>query len=141
MKEKWLMAEGSWQQIKPMITTALESGFDCVLVDRENIERVRELGKIKVACFGAEKGTEDILVVGKGGEGDGTVALAIDPSSSLDGSLAKTVSGTKAAYVVIANKNSPDQRNQTLLSSLLAVGDNFATAILSPENFAVARSD
>jgi 3-dehydroquinate synthase II len=104
MKEKWLMAEGSWQEIKPMITTALESGFDCVLVDRENIERVRELGKIKVACFGADRGTEDILVVGKGGEGDAAVALPKDTGSSLDGALIKTVSGTKAAYVVIANK-------------------------------------
>ena len=52
MKEKWLMALGAWEEIKPRITTALESGFDCVLVDRDNIERVRELGKIKVACFG-----------------------------------------------------------------------------------------
>ena len=51
MKEKWLMAMGSWEEIKPRITTALESGFDCVLVDNENIDRVRELGKIKVACF------------------------------------------------------------------------------------------
>ena len=104
MKEKWLIAKGSWQEIKPRITTALESGFDCVLVDRENIERVRELGKINVACFGAERGTEDIFVVGKGGEGDGTVALPKEQSSSLDGALVKTVSGTKAALVVIANK-------------------------------------
>ena len=70
MKEKWLMAQGPWEEIKPSITTALESGFDCVLVDKENIQRVRELGKIKVACFGAENGAEDILAIGKGGEGD-----------------------------------------------------------------------
>lgn len=50
------MAKGSWEEIKPQMTTALESGFDCVIVDRENIERVRELGKIRVACFGAERG-------------------------------------------------------------------------------------
>jgi len=43
MKEKWLMARGSWEEIKTQITTALESGFDCVIVDRENVERVREL--------------------------------------------------------------------------------------------------
>jgi 3-dehydroquinate synthase II len=106
MKEKWLMAEGAWQKVKPMITTALESGFDCVLVDRENIDRVRELGKIKVACFaaGTEKGTEDITVVGKGGEGDGVAALPREAGSSMDAALARTVSGTKAAYVVIANK-------------------------------------
>lgn len=67
------MAQGAWDQIKPRITTALESGFDCVLVDRENIDRVRELGKILVACFGSERGAEDITVIGKGGEGDGTL--------------------------------------------------------------------
>ena len=100
MKEKWLMAEGAWQVVKPMITTALESGFDCVLVDRENIDRVRELGKIKVACFvaaGAEKGTEDIAVVGKGGEGDGAAALPKEAASSMDAALARTFSGTKAS--------------------------------------------
>ena len=104
MKEKWLMAMGSWEEIKPRITTALESGFDCVLVDNENIDRVRELGKIKVASFGAVKGKEDILVIGRGGEGDGTVPLPKDQSSSIDNALAKTITGVKAAYVVIANK-------------------------------------
>ncbi|HOU69803.1 MAG TPA: 3-dehydroquinate synthase II [Methanothrix sp.] len=104
MKEKWLMALGGWEEIKPRITTALESGFDCVLVERENIDRVRELGRIKVACFGGERGSEDILVVGSGGEGDGTVALPKDPKSSLDGALARSISGTKAAYVVISGK-------------------------------------
>jgi 3-dehydroquinate synthase II len=104
MKEKWLMAQGPWEEIKPRITTALESGFDCVLVDRENIERVRELGKIKLACFGTQKGTEDILVIGKGGEGDGTLPLPKDRKSSQDASLAEIVCGAKAAYVVIANK-------------------------------------
>ena len=104
MKEKWLMALGACEEIKPRITTSLESGFDCVLVDRENIERVRELGKIRVACFGGEKGSEDILVVGRGGEGDGSVALPKDPKSSLDGALARSLAGAKAAYVVISGK-------------------------------------
>ena len=104
MKEKWLMALGSWEGIKPKITTALESGFDCVLVDKENIERVRELGAIKAACFCAKRGTEDILVIGKNGEGDGTVTLPLDQSSSMDIALAKSIPGLKAAYVVIANK-------------------------------------
>ena len=104
MKEKWLMAKGSWEEIKPQVTTALESGFDCVIVDRENIDRVRELGKIRVACFGAERGAEDILVIGRHGEGDGSVPLPKDLNSSMDYALAKTISGTKAAYVVIAGK-------------------------------------
>lgn len=104
MKEKWLMALGSWDEIKPRITTALESGFDCVLVDKENIDRVRELGKIRVASFGRVRGAEDILVIGRGGEGDGTLALQKDPGSSQDEALARSISGTKAAYVVIAGK-------------------------------------
>lgn len=104
MKEKWLMAKGTWDEIKPRITTALESGFDCVLVDSENIDRVRELGKIKVACFGEKRGSEDILVVGKGGEGDGTVSLPKEPGSSRDAALARAIDGAKAAYVVIAGK-------------------------------------
>ena len=104
MKEMWLMAQGPWEEIKPRITTALESGFDCVVVDRENIDRVRELGGIRIACFGTERGSEDILIVGKSGEGDGSVCLPKDTSSSLDIALAKTIPGAKAGYVVIANK-------------------------------------
>ena len=98
------MAEGAWAEVKPEVTTALESGFDCVVVNRENIDRVRELGGIKVACFGAERGSEDILVIGKGGEGDGSVPLPQNLSSSMDIALAKSVHGKKAGYVVIANK-------------------------------------
>lgn len=104
MKEKWLMAIGAWEEIKPRITTALESGFDCVVVDRENIDRVRELGGIEVACFGAERGNEDVLIIGRSGEGDGSIPLPKDLSASMDIALAKTVPGTKAAYVIIANK-------------------------------------
>jgi len=110
MKEKWLMAQGPWEEIKPRITTALESGFDCVVVDRENIDRVRELGGIRVACFGTERGSEDILIIGKSGEGDGSVSLPKDASQSLDIALAKTVSGAKAGYVVILNKSMSSSR-------------------------------
>lgn len=105
MKEKWLMANvGSWNDIKPRITTALESGFDCVVVDCEHAERVKELGGIKVACFGAERGLQDILVIGKNGEGDGSIPLPGDFSASLDIALAKTIEGPKAGYVVVAGK-------------------------------------
>ena len=104
MKEKWLMALGSWEQIKPGITTALESGFDCVLVDKENIDRVHELGAIKVACFCLEPGEEEIRVIGKNSEGDGTIALPINQNSSVDIPLAKSLPSPKAAYVIIANK-------------------------------------
>jgi 3-dehydroquinate synthase II len=105
MKEKWLMANaGSWNDIKPRITTALESGFDCVVVDCEHAERVKELGGIKVACFGVERGLQDILVIGKNGEGDGSIPLPGDFSASMDIALAKTIEGPKAGYVVVAGK-------------------------------------
>lgn len=105
MKEKWLLAsDGSWESVKPRITTALESGFDCIIIAPENIARVRELGGIKVACFGTERGSEDILVIGKNGEGDGSIPLPQDLSASMDIALAKTLEGPKAGYVVIANK-------------------------------------
>jgi len=98
------MAQGAWEQVKPSITTALESGFDCVLVDRENIDRVRELGKIAVACFGSERGSEDITVIGRGGEGDGTHPLPGSGEASKDRALAEGISGSTAAYVIIAGK-------------------------------------
>jgi 3-dehydroquinate synthase II len=105
MKEKWLMANvGSWNEIKPRITTALESGFDCVLVDSEHVQRVKELGGIKTACFCTERGLQDIIVIGKNGEGDGSISLPGDFGSSMDIALAKNIEGPKAGYVVIAGK-------------------------------------
>lgn len=105
MKEKWLMANvGSWNDIKTRITTALESGFDCVVVNCEHAERVKELGGIRVACFGAERGLQDILVIGKNGEGDGSIPLPGNFGTSMDISLAKTIEGPKAGYVVVAGK-------------------------------------
>jgi 3-dehydroquinate synthase II len=106
MKEKWLMANvGSWNDIKPRITTALESGYDCVLVDSEHVQRVKELGGIKTACFCAERGLQDIIVIGKNGEGDGTIGLPDDFGSSIDIALAKKMEGPKAGYVIVAGKN------------------------------------
>jgi 3-dehydroquinate synthase II len=105
MKEKWLLADiGSWNDIKPRITTALESGFDCVVVDSEHVGRVKELGGIKTACFCSERGLQDIFVVGKNGEGDGAISLPQDFSASMDIALAKTIEGPKAGYVVVAGK-------------------------------------
>jgi len=105
MKEKWLMARhGTWEEIKPRITTALESGFDCVVVDRENVERVRELGSIKVACFGEERGAEDILIIG-GGEGNGSQSLPADLAASRDIALARKTGNPTAGYVIIKDKS------------------------------------
>ncbi len=64
MKEKWLMALApDWDDIKPLITTALESGFDFVVTSREHVDLVRELGSIRIACFGRERGSEDLTIL------------------------------------------------------------------------------
>jgi 3-dehydroquinate synthase II len=105
MKEKWLIANvGSWNDIKPKITTALESGFDYVVVDSDHIKLVKELGGIKTACFCKNMGLQDITVIGQGSEGDGTVPLPGDFSASKDIAKAKAIDGPKAGYVVITDK-------------------------------------
>lgn len=86
-KEVWIKADaaaGSWAERKARITAGLESGADTVLVEGEDVAKVRELGRITVAAFApdaeVDEGTAraDILVYGKGGEGDGTVPLPAD---------------------------------------------------------------
>jgi 3-dehydroquinate synthase II len=109
MKEKWLMAcNGSWDGVKPLITTALETGFNCVIVDRAHVDRVRELGGIKVAAFGATRGPEDILIVGSRRDTSAGLCLPDDLAASADIGLAKAArnagSGTLAAYIEIRSK-------------------------------------
>ncbi|HNR57011.1 MAG TPA: 3-dehydroquinate synthase II [Methanothrix sp.] len=105
MKEKWMMAsDGPWEEMKPRITTALESGFDCVVARQGDVERIRKLGDIRVASFGTERGGEDILIIGRGGEGDGSVPLPEDFGASLDISLARAAEGMVAGYVEIRGK-------------------------------------
>ncbi|GAB7018378.1 3-dehydroquinate synthase II [Halostagnicola sp. A-GB9-2] len=97
----WIKADdtvGDWDERRARITTALEAGADWVLVDEEDIERVRELGDINVAAFRTDgdvtlidnaeneetTAQPDTVVVGKEGEGDGTVDLPNDFSGSAD---------------------------------------------------------
>ncbi|MFB6198413.1 MAG: 3-dehydroquinate synthase II, partial [Halobacteriaceae archaeon] len=52
----WLKADkdvGDWEARKRRITTGIEAGVDWVLVDEDDVERVRNLGKINVAAFQA----------------------------------------------------------------------------------------
>ncbi len=97
----WLKADdaaGDWEARKRRITAGLEAGVDWVLVDQGDVGRVRELGDVNVAVFltddvhvmdaedGAaeERPEADAVIVGKGGEGDGTVDLPGDLSGSAD---------------------------------------------------------
>ncbi|SFM77124.1 3-dehydroquinate synthase II [Methanolobus profundi] len=106
----WIKAdEGNWDERKAIITTGMESGVDAILVDAADVGKVKELGKTKVAAF-ASTDVEDaeIIVVGKGGEGDGTKPLPPDYAGSLDITTALRLKekGLKVAgYVIIRNKD------------------------------------
>ncbi len=113
-KQVWVKAdEGAWEERKKRVTNALESGADVVLVNEDDVLLVRELGRIKVAAFVSSAASRsndadaDILVVGKEGEGDGTIPLPGDTASSEDLGRLKQLAGDgrgSASYVVIKGK-------------------------------------
>jgi len=93
----WLKADsevGDWETRKRRITAGLEAGVDWVLVDQHDVARVRELGEVNIAAFTGgdvhvmdaegEEAEPDARIVGKDGEGDGTVDLPSDFSGSAD---------------------------------------------------------
>lgn len=108
-KSVWIKADkGNWDSRKSRITTGLESGADCVLANSEDVDKIRKLGNITVAAFGDATSGADIVVVGKGGEGDGTKPLPSDFSGSWDITTINQLKekGKKVAgYVVIKNKD------------------------------------
>ncbi|MCD5409773.1 MAG: 3-dehydroquinate synthase II [Methanocellales archaeon] len=108
-KSLWIKADrGAWDDKLAKITTGLESGADFILVDEEDVERVRELGNIRVASFSHDgECNADVIVIGKNSEGDGTNPLPKDFSNSRDLNQIKllTEKGKEtAAYVVIKGK-------------------------------------
>jgi len=109
-KTTWIKADaGNWDAQKDRITTSLESGVECVLTSEDYIAKVRELGDILVASPLPREVSEmpDIVVVGVGGEGDGTNPLPTDLTGSMDIITAQKLSSegkTVAGYVVIQNK-------------------------------------
>ncbi|QLG50858.1 3-dehydroquinate synthase II [Natrinema halophilum] len=120
----WVKADdavGDWDVRRARITAALEAGVDWVLVDEEDVGRVRELGDINVAAFrtggdvtlvddAESDDTEpaaraDAVVVGKGGEGDATIDLPEDFSGSADlSTLRRDRDFDRGAYVRILGK-------------------------------------
>jgi len=115
----WLKADdevGDWEDRKRRITAGLEAGVDWVLVDQEDAPRVRELGDVNVAAFAGgdvhvmeaeSDGSEaDATIVGKHGEGDGTVSLPTDFSGSADlSALRQDSAGPKGGYVRIMDED------------------------------------
>ncbi|UPV73008.1 3-dehydroquinate synthase II [Halorussus limi] len=115
----WLKADdavGDWDDRRKRITAGLEAGVDWVLVDAADVERVRELGDVNVAAFShgdaqvideAESRAEaDAYIVGKDGEGDGTVDLPNDFSGSADlSTLRRDDDRANGAYVRILDED------------------------------------
>ncbi|MFD1687767.1 3-dehydroquinate synthase II [Halolamina salifodinae] len=117
----WLKADdtvGDWEARKQRITAGLEAGVDWVLVDEADVGRVRELGSLNIAAFrgsgerdeeilDASQDTEpDIYVVGKEGEGDGTVDLPSDFSGSADlTTLRRSDDRAQASYVRVFDED------------------------------------
>jgi 3-dehydroquinate synthase II len=114
----WIKADdsvGDWETRKRRITAGLEAGVDWVLVDESDVAQVRELGDVSVAAFRTDadveitdaEGTDDdatadAYVVGKNGEGDGTIDLPNDFSGSADlTTLRRRDDRAQGAYVRI----------------------------------------
>ena len=125
---------GDWEARKRRITAGLEAGVDWVLVDETDVGRVRDLGDVSVAAFRANDDTAliddvgdvdgggdgpvsaedlgddadtdpDAYVVGKRGEGDGTVDLPADFSGSADlTTLRRQDDRAQGAYVRILSE-------------------------------------
>jgi len=96
--------EDPWSKAKEKVTAALEAGADAIVANAEYADKVRELGKIKVVSFDQHA---DILAVGIGSEGDGTIALPEKIESSGDLKAAKKLKAegkTVAAFVRLQGK-------------------------------------
>ncbi len=117
----WLKADdtvGDWDARKRRITAGLEAGVDWVLVDESDVERVRELGSVNVAAFRSggdvhvmdaeetETPDADAVIIGKKGEGDGTVDLPEDFSGSADlSALRREDERPTGAYVRVLSED------------------------------------
>ena len=118
-REVWLKADdtvGDWDERRRRITAGLEAGVDWVLVDADDVGRVRELGDMNVAAFRSDadlvaeaeaegESEADLYVVGKNGEGDGTIDLPEDYAGSADLSTLRRSDGrASGAYVRILDE-------------------------------------
>ena len=117
----WIKADdsvGDWTDRKRRIVSGIEAGADWVLVDEGDVDRVKELGQINIAAFRSggdvhvmdaeakDDSGADVVIIGKRGEGDGTVDLPDDFSGSSDlSALRREGNGSMGAYVRILGKD------------------------------------
>ena len=116
----WLRADdtvGDWDRRRRRITAGLEAGVDWVVVDERDVAKVRELGDVNVAAFRSDADVDvvgaedddaeaDAHLVGKDGEGDGTVDLPGDFAGSADLSTLRREDGrADGAFVRIFDES------------------------------------
>jgi 3-dehydroquinate synthase II len=137
----WLLADdsvGDWEARKRRITAGLEAGVDRVLVDERDVATVRELGEVSVAAFAGddvhvmdaeepEAEEPDVVVVGKDGEGDGTVDLPADYAGSADLTTLRRTDGPAGAYVRILGEPYEAFAEEAAMDAdhLLVVGEDW----------------
>ncbi len=52
MKEVWIdVRDLSWNEAKPVVTTSLESGVNCIVSSHDLVEKIVDLGKVRMAVF------------------------------------------------------------------------------------------
>lgn len=80
----------TWTRRKSLVTTALESGASGVVIRPEDREKAEVLGNITIVSVDRES---DVVLVGPGGEGDGSLELPASLSDSKDLSEIKRLKG------------------------------------------------
>ena len=111
MKFAWVRPNGTWNDRKEAITSALESGFDHIL-DFDNKDTIKELGDIKIV---SDKEDSDILLLGfeekitvddvrQAISKDKKVAAYVEINNKEDELLVSQL-GTLADYVILKGKN------------------------------------
>jgi len=79
---------GSWKERKALVTSAIESGAEVVAVKAEDIANVRKLSKtgllLQKDTQGEVEKERDLVLIGRGGEGDGTLEIPEKLERSLD---------------------------------------------------------
>ena len=111
MKFAWVRPNGTWNDRKEAIVSALESGFDHIL-DFDNAETIKELGDIKIVSKNEDS---DILLLGfeekitvddvkQALNEDKQVAAYVEINNKEDELLVSKL-GTLADYVILKGKN------------------------------------
>jgi len=132
VKEVWLRAdeEVPWEEKKEKITSALESGVDCVVVRGEEVEKVRILGRIKVASS-EEDASPDILILPPSElpkEFEGELAAKVEIRTPEDQITAEKIS-KHVDYLVVSARDWKIIPLENLIASLQSHGGKLIAVV------------